>query len=30
MTENQILEDQLKEVSELNLVLLAQKQKLEA
>jgi uncharacterized small protein (DUF1192 family) len=30
MTETEILEDELKEVSELNSVLLAQKQKLEA
>jgi hypothetical protein len=30
MTETQILEDELKEVSELNSVLLAQKQELEA
>jgi hypothetical protein len=30
MTETQILEDELKEVGELNLVLLAQKKELEA
>jgi hypothetical protein len=30
MTETEVLEDELKEVSELNSVLLAQKQKLEA
>jgi hypothetical protein len=30
MTETQILEDELKEVSEINSVLLAQKQELEA